>query len=118
MTAVEKSRFGRECDHDPVALVGNTGAALRARHVRVLYGRGLTSHQSVLPVIHGAGVGVRKSKVSAARDASVHRECCTVVVAGSRTLEFIDRSKFRNRAPQRIDARGPPTLESTGKLPR
>ena len=83
----------------------------------ILHGGRLAGDQSVLPVIHCAGVCVGKPEVSAARDAAVHRESGAVVVARCGTLKLVNGAKFGDRTSERVNAWRPRTRQRASELP-
>src|SRR5215475_13256567 len=107
---MKRTRFGRKCNYQTIALIGNAGATLGGGIVRILHRCGLASYERVLAIVKGAGVCVGQAEVSSARNAPVEGECRSVVVARGCTLEFINRPELRDRAAQRIDARRPGTF--------
>jgi hypothetical protein len=73
MTTVEKAWFGGTRENKTMALVGDAGTALGTWVIGVLDGCWLAGYKSVLPIVDGAGIGVREPKISTVRDATVHR---------------------------------------------
>ena len=73
VAAMEKMRLDGEGGDQALALVGDAGSALSARHVGILNGRRLSGDESVLAVVDGTGVCIRKPQIRSAGDAAIDR---------------------------------------------
>src|SRR5215469_10214930 len=93
VTAMEEAWFHGKREDKAMALVGDARTALGTRVIGVLDGCWLAGNKSILPIIDGAGIGARKPEIRTVRNAAIHRQRSSAVIAGSGALKFIDSAQ-------------------------